>query len=94
MDPVSHGLLGATAAFALLGGRIGRRAAVAGLVGGLIPDADIFLTPVSDPALPFELHRHFTHAIVLAPVFGALRGTVHMADDFDAPLDDFADYER
>ncbi|MDO9019548.1 MAG: DUF2281 domain-containing protein [Myxococcales bacterium] len=29
-----------------------------------------------------------------APVFGALRGTVHMADDFDAPLDDFADYER
>jgi inner membrane protein len=72
MDPVSHGLLGATAAFAVVGGRIGRRAAVAGLVGGLIPDADIFLAPVSDPALPFELHRHFTHAIVLAPVFGAL----------------------
>lgn len=72
MDPVSHALLGATAAFAALGGRIGRRAAVAGLVGGLIPDADIFLAPVSDPALPFELHRHFTHALVLAPVFGAL----------------------
>ena len=72
MDPVSHGLLGATAAFAVLGGRIGRRAAVAGLVGGLIPDADIFLAPVSDAALPFELHRHFTHAIVLAPLFGAL----------------------
>ncbi|MEY3143714.1 MAG: hypothetical protein RLY21_2207 [Planctomycetota bacterium] len=72
MDPVSHGLLGATAAFAVLGGRIGRRAAVAGLVGGLIPDADIFLAPISDPALPFELHRHFTHAIVLAPFFGAL----------------------
>ena len=72
MDPVSHGLLGATAAFAVLGGRIGRRAAVAGLTGGLFPDADIFLAPVSDPALPFELHRHFTHAIVLAPLFGAL----------------------
>lgn len=72
MDPVSHGLLGATAAFAALGGRIGRRAAVAGLAGGLIPDADIFLAPISDPALPFELHRHFTHAIVLAPLFGAL----------------------
>lgn len=72
MDPVSHGLLGATAAFVALGGRIGRRAAVAGLAGGLIPDADIFLAPISDPALPFELHRHFTHALVLAPVFGAL----------------------
>lgn len=72
MDPISHALLGGTAAFAALGGRIGRRAAVAGLAGGLFPDADIFLAPVSDPALPFELHRHFTHALVLAPVFGAL----------------------
>lgn len=72
MDPVTHGLLGATAAFAALGGRIGRRAAVAGLAGGIVPDADIFLAPVSDPALPFELHRHFTHALVLAPVFGAI----------------------
>lgn len=72
MDPVSHGLLGATAAFAALGGRIGRRAAVAGLVGGLIPDADVVLSRISDPALPFELHRHFTHALVLAPLFGAI----------------------
>ena len=72
MDPVSHAFLGACAALAVLGPRIGRRAAVAGLAGGLIPDADIFLAPVSDPALPFELHRHFTHAFVLAPVFGAI----------------------
>jgi inner membrane protein len=72
MDPVSHGLLGASAALVALGGRIGRRAAVAGLAGALIPDADIFLAPVSDPALPFELHRHFTHAIVLAPLLGAM----------------------
>lgn len=79
MDPVSHGLLGATAAFAVLGGRIGPRAALAGLAGGIIPDADIFLAPVSDPALPFELHRHFTHALVLAPVFGALAATPFLA---------------
>jgi len=72
MDPVSHACLGACAALAVLGPRIGRRAAVAGLAGGLIPDADIFLAPVSDPALPFELHRHFTHALVLAPVLGAI----------------------
>ena len=72
MDPVSHGLLGASAALVAFGGRMGRRAAVAGLAGGLVPDADIFLAPVSDPALPFELHRHFTHAIVLAPLLGAM----------------------
>lgn len=72
MDPVSHAFLGACAALAVLGPRIGRRAAVAGLAGGLIPDADIFLAPLADPALPFELHRHFTHALVLAPIFGVL----------------------
>lgn len=25
-------------------------------------------------------------------VFGSARGMVHMSDDFDAPLDDFAEY--
>ncbi len=28
------------------------------------------------------------------PVFGRLRGRIHMAPDFDAPLPDFADYTR
>jgi len=28
------------------------------------------------------------------PKFGSARGRVHMAPDFDAPLDDFADYVR
>ncbi len=26
------------------------------------------------------------------PGFGSLRGQIHMADDFDAPLDDIKDY--
>jgi hypothetical protein len=26
------------------------------------------------------------------PVFGRLRGKVHLADDFDEPLEDFAEY--
>ena len=28
------------------------------------------------------------------PKFGSARGRVHMESDFDAPLDDFADYVR
>jgi hypothetical protein len=28
------------------------------------------------------------------PRFGSARGRVHMSPDFDAPLDDFADYVR
>ena len=27
------------------------------------------------------------------PVFGSLKGVFEMADDFDAPLDDFKDYQ-
>ncbi len=79
MDPLTQGLLGAVAAQAALAGprsasHPGRRHAcsVAGLVGGLVPDADVVLQPLADPAMPWELHRHFTHAIVLAPFLGLL----------------------
>ncbi len=30
----------------------------------------------------------------IIPRFGCAKGTFKMADDFDAPLDDFADYMR
>jgi hypothetical protein len=29
----------------------------------------------------------------LSPVFGSAKGLFKIADDFDAPLDDFADYQ-
>ncbi|MGE0191080.1 MAG: metal-dependent hydrolase [Planctomycetota bacterium] len=79
MDPLTQGLLGAVAAQAVLAGdrslpRVERRTpvTVAGLAGGLLPDADVALQRFADPALPWELHRHFTHALVMAPVMGAL----------------------
>lgn len=72
MDPVTQGVLGAVAAQSMLGHRAPRRVFLAGLAGGLLPDADVVLEPFADPALPWELHRHFTHAFVMAPVMGAL----------------------
>ena len=72
MDPVTQGLLGAVAAQSVLGKQLGHRAWIAGLAGGMLPDADVFLQGLSDPALPWELHRHFTHAIAMAPVMGLL----------------------
>lgn len=72
MDPVTQGVVGALAAQASLGGRGMRRVTVAGLAGGLLPDADVVLEPLADPALPWELHRHFTHAFAMAPVMGLL----------------------
>ena len=44
------------------------------------PGGLVRLEPVSTPAGP------------RVPTFGALHGTVQMSDDFDAPLDDFAEY--
>ena len=52
--------------------RLGRRALVAGAVSGELPDLDVVLTPLSDPALPFALHRHFTHALAFVPIGAAI----------------------
>jgi inner membrane protein len=71
MDPITQSLLGAAAAQAVLGNRLGRVAALAGAVGGELPDADIFL-PMADPAMPMEYHRHFTHALLFVPVVAAV----------------------
>ena len=70
MDPLSHALLGAAS-----GQGVSRAqrpvAALAGLVGALLPDADVLIGSDIDPLLTLEYHRQFTHALVSAPV-GAL----------------------
>ena len=42
-----------------------------GLVAGLAPDADVFITSATDPLLSLQFHRQFTHALAFIPV-GAL----------------------
>ena len=72
MDPLSHGLLGAVYASAFNQKRAQvRLAALCGMVGALAPDADIVIRSASNPLLSLEFHRHFTHALIFAPV-GAL----------------------
>ncbi|MBK9444789.1 MAG: metal-dependent hydrolase [Betaproteobacteria bacterium] len=70
MDPLTHAALGATAAQALLGNRLGRHAWMLGAVGGVLPDADILIRSASDPLLAIEYHRQFTHAFAFIPVGG------------------------
>ncbi|MFA7292929.1 MAG: metal-dependent hydrolase [Rhodocyclaceae bacterium] len=70
MDPLTHAALGATAAQALLGPRLGRHAWMLGAVGGVLPDADILISSASDPLLAIEYHRQFTHAFAFIPVGG------------------------
>lgn len=75
MDPFTQTLLGALTAQNTMGRALGRRALLLGAVGGEIPDVDVFFDAWSDPALPFELHRHFTHSLLFIPI-GALIATL------------------
>jgi len=71
MDPVTHAVLGASLAQAACGRRLGRTAALAGLVAGVLPDADVFIGSAADPLVAVAAHRGFTHALAFVPV-GAL----------------------
>ena len=71
MDPVTHAVLGASLAQAACGRRLGRTAALAGAVAGVLPDADVFIRSAADPLVAVAAHRGFTHALVFVPV-GAL----------------------
>jgi inner membrane protein len=70
MDPLTHALLGAAAAQAVLGPRLGRKAWLIGATGGVLPDADILIKSATDPLLAIEYHRHFTHSLAFIAVGG------------------------
>lgn len=75
MDPVTHGLIGATAAESFANKRTFRAAAFTGMVSALLADLDVFIYSSSDPLFNLELHRQFTHSIVFIPI-GALVATI------------------
>lgn len=71
MDTVTHGLLGAAASQALFGRRLPRAAGAIGLVAGMAPDLDFFMSSGADPVASLLYHRHFTHSLAFIPI-GAL----------------------
>lgn len=76
MDLLTHAALGAAGAGALASRERLRSAALAGALGGLLPDADILITSESDPLLNLEFHRHFTHSLAFVPVGAAIAALV------------------
>jgi hypothetical protein len=50
-------------------------------------ELEIIITPINDVSSTPEFSQK-------KPVFGCAKGTFEMAEDFDAPLDDFAEYMR
>lgn len=71
MDSITQGLLGAAAAQALMQKRIGKKALLAGALGGMAADLDVFIYSSSNPMLGVTFHRHFTHSLLFIPA-GAL----------------------
>jgi inner membrane protein len=72
MDLVTQGVIGAAAAQAVVGPRIRSRAWLVGAIGGLLPDADVFIRSAADPLLAIEYHRQFTHSFVFIPAAGLI----------------------
>ena len=71
MDLFTHAALGAAGAAAIAPRERLRFAALTGALAGLLPDADQLIASDRDPLLTLEYHRHFSHALVMAPL-GAL----------------------
>ncbi|MCB9718143.1 MAG: metal-dependent hydrolase [Myxococcales bacterium] len=72
MDAITQGLLGAAAAQAVLGSRLGKRAWLYGAIGGMAADLDILIRSADDPLVAWRFHRNFTHSLAFIPVGGLL----------------------
>lgn len=75
MDPVSHGLLGASAAASFAKKKQIAVAVVAGWLAAMAPDLDVLIRSSADPLLTVEMHRQFTHSLIFMP-FGAFIVTI------------------
>jgi len=70
MDILTQSLLGGVLAQSVAGKDENKRAALVGVVAGLLADADILISSSNDPLLNIEYHRHFSHSLLFIP-FGA-----------------------
>ena len=76
MDVLTQGVIGAVAAQAFARPEHQRRAALAGGLGGLLPDADVLIRSAADPLLSLEYHRHFTHSLAFVPIGAVIAGSL------------------
>ena len=72
MDPLTHGIIGATAAtLRVKNPKLIYVAIACGLMGGMFPDLDVVIRSAENPFVSLKYHRHFTHALAFVPL-GAL----------------------
>jgi inner membrane protein len=73
VDPLTHGLLGATIGQGLFGRRLGARAMAAGAVAAMLPDVD-FVVRAAGALGEWRYHRGPTHSLWLTVLVGLLLG--------------------
>ncbi|MFT5579475.1 MAG: inner membrane protein [Paraglaciecola psychrophila] len=64
MDSLTQLVLGGTVGYAVLGSKVGRKAAIYGAILGTLPDLDVFL-PYQGEVEAFTYHRGFSHSILM-----------------------------
>jgi inner membrane protein len=64
MDSLTQAVLGGVVGYAVLGNKVGRKAALYGAILGTLPDLDVFL-PYSGEVEAFTYHRGFSHSILV-----------------------------
>ena len=83
MDSLTQIALGAAVGEAVLGHRVGRKAALWGAICGTLPDLDV-LIPFTDAVADFTFHRSFSHSVImlalLTPLVVWLIRKIHPAD--------------
>ncbi|CAM4286200.1 metal-dependent hydrolase [Zobellia roscoffensis] len=76
MDSLTQIVLGAAVGEAVLGKKVGNKAALYGAIAGTIPDLDVVARYFFDTVTATEIHRGFSHSIffsiLFAPLFGWL----------------------
>lgn len=85
MDSITQAALGAAVGEAILGKKIGYRAAAWGAVLGTVPDLDILINPFIDTVSELRFHRGLTHSITFcllaSPLFGWIINRIHKKVD-------------
>ncbi len=76
MDPVSQGVLGATAAMAAAPKDKVRMATLIGWGAGMLADADVLIRSAEDPLLTITFHRHFSHSLIFIPIGALIAATL------------------
>ena len=83
VDSLTQIALGAAVGEAVLGRRVGRKAALWGAVCGTLPDLDVLIL-FGDPVADFTFHRSFSHSVImlalLTPLMVWLIQKIHPAD--------------